>query len=385
MAASNKELRELLESEIPKELATLEDSAANLERVAAYCEANYAQAQNKKAAFDETKKLTLQSLASVAYYINTISTSLLRSIELESENIAQKASEVHNIDQIIGIHKEKIARREIGKLTINKTVLKQNKITYPMTQEKTPRYQRCAIDYTILDNIGHGAKTVDYMNPKVLVNRSVSMVSGDSSMNSHSQNNYEQFNPKYGHTLTRNSIRSVNEHYRVPQVPQSVLDLQRFSTMTNRNSNIPYMDSASTHYGQVGQMAMRDAPPPPPPQASITQYGLPPIESPDHLFPTPPMSMMMHPDDEPLPPPPFVANSNSLPIQNNHSVPEWVPNNFIEKAVVIYDYDAEKADELTLREHCVVYILRKNDDGWYEGVLDGLTGLFPGNYVQAIQ
>lgn len=53
-------------------------------------------------------------------------------------------------------------------------------------------------------------------------------------------------------------------------------------------------------------------------------------------------------------------------------------------AVALYDYDADKPDELSLRENCIVYVLRKNDDGWYEGVLDGVTGLFPGNYVQPV-
>ncbi len=51
---------------------------------------------------------------------------------------------------------------------------------------------------------------------------------------------------------------------------------------------------------------------------------------------------------------------------------------------MLYDYEAQKPDELSLREQSVVYVLRKNDDGWYEGVVDGLTGLFPGNYVSAL-
>lgn len=54
-------------------------------------------------------------------------------------------------------------------------------------------------------------------------------------------------------------------------------------------------------------------------------------------------------------------------------------------AVAIYDYDAEKADELTLRENCIVYIVAKNDDGWYEGIMNGMTGLFPSNYVETIR
>lgn len=39
-------------------------------------------------------------------------------------------------------------------------------------------------------------------------------------------------------------------------------------------------------------------------------------------------------------------------------------------------------DELSFQESSVLYVLKKNDDGWWEGVMDGVTGLFPGNYVE---
>ena len=50
--------------------------------------------------------------------------------------------------------------------------------------------------------------------------------------------------------------------------------------------------------------------------------------------------------------------------------------------VAIYDYYADKDDELSFQESSVIYVLKKNDDGWWEGVMDGITGLFPGNYVE---
>lgn len=50
--------------------------------------------------------------------------------------------------------------------------------------------------------------------------------------------------------------------------------------------------------------------------------------------------------------------------------------------VAIYDYYADKEDELSFQESSVIYVLKKNDDGWWEGVMDGVTGLFPGNYVE---
>lgn len=79
--------------------------------------------------------------------------------------------------------------------------------------------------------------------------------------------------------------------------------------------------------------------------------------------------------------------------------PDWVPENYVEKGkkafsslgfqnfyliivIAIYDYSADKDDELSFQENSVIYVIRKNDDGWYEGVMDGITGLFPGNYVE---
>ena len=43
-------------------------------------------------------------------------------------------------------------------------------------------------------------------------------------------------------------------------------------------------------------------------------------------------------------------------------------------------------DELTFGESTVIYVVKKNDDGWYEGVIEGSghSGLFPGNYVQPL-
>ena len=67
----------------------------------------------------------------------------------------------------------------------------------------------------------------------------------------------------------------------------------------------------------------------------------------------------------------------------NANVPHWVPKNFIERVAAIYDYSADKDDELSFTEGATIYVLKKNDDGWWEGVMNGVTGLFPGNYVEA--
>lgn len=120
-------------------------------------------------------------------------------------------------------------------------------------------------------------------------------------------------------------------------------------------------------------------PPPPPEQEEHPQFGRP--------TPSGGAIMPIVPDEEDL--------------------PGWVPKNYIEKGmlqchfvssrvfrqghyimvyalvvVAIYDYYADKEDELSFQESSVIYVLKKNDDGWWEGVMDGITGLFPGNYVE---
>merc|ERR1719203_1079030 len=81
------------------------------------------------------------------------------------------------------------------------------------------------------------------------------------------------------------------------------------------------------------------------------------------------------------PPPPSSATGSVVP--QDMSLPGWVPKNYLDKVVAIYDYNADKDDELTFQEGSTIYVLKKNDDGWWEGVMDGITGLFPGNYVEA--
>lgn len=77
------ELAALLRSEIPDGRSSLSENHINLQRVAEYCEANYFQTDNKKNALEETKNYTTQSLASVAYQINTLAFNFLQLLEMQ--------------------------------------------------------------------------------------------------------------------------------------------------------------------------------------------------------------------------------------------------------------------------------------------------------------
>jgi len=159
------DLDSLITSEIPEGRQNLLDSYTNLERVAEYCENNYFQCDNKRAALEETKGYTTQSLASVAYQINTLAYNFLQMLDLQSSSIREMESQINHISQTVSIHKEKVARREIGVLTTNKCsnspngLTRQYKIIAPANPERPIKYVRKPIDYSCLDDIGHGVKS----------------------------------------------------------------------------------------------------------------------------------------------------------------------------------------------------------------------------------
>ena len=57
----------------------------------------------------------------------------------------------------------------------------------------------------------------------------------------------------------------------------------------------------------------------------------------------------------------------------------------VKKMKIIYDYEAQGDDELTVKAGDIVVILNEDDgSGWTEGEIDGYTGLFPTSYGRAV-
>uniref|UniRef100_A0A672M361 Abl-interactor homeo-domain homologous domain-containing protein n=1 Tax=Sinocyclocheilus grahami TaxID=75366 RepID=A0A672M361_SINGR len=86
------ELQMLLEEEIPAGKRALVESYQNLTRVADYCENNYA--QDKRKALEETKAYTTQSLASVAYQINTLANNVLQLLDIQASQLTSDACSI---------------------------------------------------------------------------------------------------------------------------------------------------------------------------------------------------------------------------------------------------------------------------------------------------
>ncbi|KAM9232538.1 abl interactor 1 isoform 9-T9 [Leptosomus discolor] len=386
------ELQMLLEEEIPSGKRALLESYQNLTRVADYCENNYIQAPDKRKALEETKAYTTQSLASVAYQINALANNVLQLLDIQASQLRRMESSINHISQTVDIHKEKVARREIGILTTNKNTSRTHKIIAPANMERPVRYIRKPIDYTVLDDVGHGVKWLKAKHGNNQPARAGTL----SRTNPPTQKPPSP--PMSGRgTLGRNTPYKTLEPVKPPTVPNDYMTSPaRLGSQHSPGRTASLNQRPRTHSGSSGGSGSREnsgsssigipiaVPTPSPPTIG------PVADSPTPPPPPPPDEMPMFDDSPPPPPPPPVdyEDEEAAVVQYSDPYadgdPAWAPKNYIEKVVAIYDYTKDKDDELSFMEGAIIYVIKKNDDGWYEGVCNRVTGLFPGNYVESI-
>nr|XP_057908444.1 abl interactor 2-like isoform X14 [Doryrhamphus excisus] len=445
------ELQMLLEEEIPAGRSALLDSFTNLERVAEYCENNYVQSPDKQRALEETKNYTTQSLASVAYLINTLANNVLQMLDIQASQLRRMESSINHISQTVDIHKEKVARREIGILTTNKNTSRTHKIIAPANPERPVRYIRKPIDYSLLDDMGHGVKAsaqsmkaggggLPRTNPPTQKPPSPP-VSGKGTLGRHSP--YRTLEPvrppvvpnDYVSSPTRNSAHPLQSPARTASVNQRNRTYSSGSSGGSHPSSSRSSSRENSGSGSVGVPIAVPTPAPPtafpgapqffsmnrpaqPPQNAHVGGSLPyrrpssvtgqPNVAPNQnqlnggphfaqnqvsdVPPPPPDEPVF---EEPTPPPPPPEDYDDDEDDEESAVveysdpyaeedPPWAPRTYMEKVVAIYDYTRDKEDELSFQEGAIIYVIKKNDDGWFEGVMNGTTGLFPGNYVESI-
>ncbi|RWS23552.1 hypothetical protein B4U80_03872, partial [Leptotrombidium deliense] len=83
------------------------------------------------------------------------------------------------------------------------------------------------------------------------------------------------------------------------------------------------------------------------------------------------------------PPPPTPPTSNDT----ETCAPRLPPKPIREQAKVLFAYEAQNDDELTIKEGDIITIISKEieDLGWWKGKLNGLIGVFPDNFVELIK
>ncbi|KAM9462580.1 uncharacterized protein abi3b [Clarias gariepinus] len=143
--------------EAPAARKALLDNHSNFYKVADYCENKYSSAGDTAKVVEESKALTAQALASVAYQINTLAASVLKLLDAQAVQLKHVESSVNNLSMTVDMYKEKVARQEIGVLTAPCKIPCVPKIVPPArSAEPKAEYERVPISYASLDSVGHG-------------------------------------------------------------------------------------------------------------------------------------------------------------------------------------------------------------------------------------
>uniref|UniRef100_A0A493U1U1 ABI family member 3 n=1 Tax=Anas platyrhynchos platyrhynchos TaxID=8840 RepID=A0A493U1U1_ANAPP len=94
------ELQQLQQCDIPAARQVLRDNHCNLHQVADYCESNYVQVRaDKQKALEETMAFSTQSLASVAYQVSSLATTLLQLLDLQVAELRKVEANISCVAQ----------------------------------------------------------------------------------------------------------------------------------------------------------------------------------------------------------------------------------------------------------------------------------------------
>uniref|UniRef100_A0A3Q2XBX6 ABI gene family member 3-like n=1 Tax=Hippocampus comes TaxID=109280 RepID=A0A3Q2XBX6_HIPCM len=416
-------------NQAPESRKLLVENYNNLIQVADYCCQNYIQSgDDTSKALEETKSLTAQSLASIAYQINTLATSVLNLLDAQSQQLGHMESAINLIGQTVKMHREKVSRREIGIFTAARRLPRGPKISAPaMPPEPCPPYSRRPISYQQLDGLGHGVKLTGKAGEGGgTIRKPGSSISKAAA---------EGLKCAVAHSGGSSTFGKAVAPPTVPSLPESdvittllgnatppLQDLSEISVaapdpIDSAETMAPPPPPDSSEMPVAPPLPLDSAmpltPPPPPLPPSVTppttivlpltpppcletvleESSLPPPSPPppdyDHAFPLPfteepelpaPPSPTQELDDleiPALPPPP--------PLDDDTAVEELggAPPHYLEKVMALYRYEATEPSELSMEEGDVIYVTGRHDDGWYEGILRDRQGFFPENYVRS--
>ncbi|XP_020308913.2 formin-like protein 5 [Oncorhynchus kisutch] len=325
------ELATQILKEAPASRKALIDNYNNLHKVADYCENNYLGLQDEDTwkGLEETKALTTQALASVAYQINSLATSVLRLLDTQAMQLKDMENSLNLLSLAVAIHQEKVSRREMGIFT-TVTKLACAKLMSPPKagRELEGCYIRRPMSFTGLDTLGHSFN-LNELQPRKRTGTTESVRSTGScgpvecpvapatqpGEPSSASGNKDLYRSNLGINVALPSVPTLpvssNLTQNCPQPPPG-------STFDSNIPPPPPPDSMGTGPPPpTPSMTSSNNLPPPTPNASPNVPSPPPPPPPpasaSNSFPPPPPPGSMGNAPPPPPPPPPPSSSNSFP------------------------------------------------------------------------
>lgn len=385
----------------------LKESHERLIGVSKYCETEYINhkddAMLAKNQLEKTKQYTTQSLASVAYQINTLATTFLSILQMQTAQLNMLETSINQVSQKVDLYQEKVARRDIGKLANKKTTTRnvcvrkifQNELknsnqagnSLVDLNTRPHRYIRRGIDFNDFDGAGSGS----YIKMKSMrlqqQNNRMSSGQNHSGIGSNSRSSIGQ-NMMPGNFSSQRSSGHPSGNFE--GTSSNMSGLGAFPANRQHSSSGSSSNQMPLQYGTLGRnVKVPDVGPGRIVSGPGIGRKLETIPSPPGMpaenLPGPPVpvmtqnSVIMAPQNLPSP------NLANIPPPQVQQVPNWPPANCLDTVKAIYDYTPDQEDELPLDEGDVIYVIVKNEDGWWEGYkTPELSGLFPSNYVESM-
>ncbi|XP_052027610.1 abl interactor 2-like [Apodemus sylvaticus] len=335
----------------------------------------------------------------------------------------------------VDIHKENVSRRKIGILT------RTPKIIVPANLEQSVYYIQKAINYTILDWTWLKVSTQNMKMgrlPHTAIPTQKPPITPMTGKGTFVQDSYKKLETVCPPVVPNGYIPSptcnMTPSQQSPVMTASVNQRNRtYSSTGSSGGSHPNSQSSNWEYSRSGSVGVpitfTNLSPPssipsqlvqfysmnrpashhmPPTIGVLLPYRCPPSitlqtslqnqmngghfynQNPVSDIPSPPPPVEEPVFEKSLPPPPppedYEEKEAALVEYSDpytEEDPPWTPQSYLEKVVAIYDYTKDKEDELFFQEVAIIHVI-KNNDGWYEGVMNGVTGLLPGNYVKSI-